>query len=52
MRPPVPAVVERRTSETMVRVEVVTGSPEEFAAFIKSEMARMGPVIKSANFSN
>ena len=33
-------------------VEVVANSPEEFAAFIKSEMARMGPVIKSANFSN
>ena len=33
-------------------VEVVTGSPEEFAAFIKSEMARMSQVIKSANFSN
>jgi tripartite-type tricarboxylate transporter receptor subunit TctC len=33
-------------------VEVVGNSQEEFAAFIKSEMARMGPVIKSASFSN
>lgn len=33
-------------------VEVVANSPEEFTAFIKSEMARMGQVIKSANFSN
>jgi tripartite-type tricarboxylate transporter receptor subunit TctC len=33
-------------------VEVVGNTPEEFAAFIKAEMARMGPVIKSAGFSN
>ena len=33
-------------------VEVVSNTPEEFAAFIKTEMARMGPVIKSASFSN
>jgi tripartite-type tricarboxylate transporter receptor subunit TctC len=33
-------------------VEVVGSTPDDFAAFIKSEMARMGPVIKSANFSN
>ena len=33
-------------------VEVVANSPEEFAAFIKSEMVRMGQVIKSASFSN
>jgi tripartite-type tricarboxylate transporter receptor subunit TctC len=33
-------------------VEVVGGTPDDFAAFIKSEMARMGPVIKSAHFSN
>ena len=33
-------------------VEVVGNTPEEFAAFIKAEMARMGPVIKSASFSN
>ena len=33
-------------------VEVVGNTPEEFAAFIKTDMARMGPVIKSASFSN
>jgi tripartite-type tricarboxylate transporter receptor subunit TctC len=33
-------------------VEVVGNSPEEFAAFISSEMARMGQVIKSASFNN
>jgi len=33
-------------------VEVVANSPEEFTAFIKSETARMGQVIRSANFSN
>jgi tripartite-type tricarboxylate transporter receptor subunit TctC len=33
-------------------VEVVGGSPEEFTAFIKSEMARMGKVFRSASFSN
>ncbi len=33
-------------------VEIVGNSPEEFAAFIKSEMTRMGQVIKSAHFNN
>ena len=33
-------------------VEIVAGSPEEFAGFIKSEMDRMSRVIKSAGFSN
>jgi tripartite-type tricarboxylate transporter receptor subunit TctC len=33
-------------------VEIVANTPEEFAAFLKSDMARMGQVIKSANFSN
>ena len=33
-------------------VEVVAGSPEEFAAFIKSDMARMSKMLKSAHFSN
>ena len=33
-------------------VEVVASSPEEFTAFMKADMARMGPVIKSANFAN
>ena len=33
-------------------VEIVGNSPEEFAAFIKSEMTRMGQVIKSASFNN
>ena len=33
-------------------VEVVGNSPDEFAGFIKSEMARMGQVIKSASFNN
>jgi tripartite-type tricarboxylate transporter receptor subunit TctC len=33
-------------------VEVVGNSPEEFAGFIKSEMTRMGQVIKSASFNN
>jgi tripartite-type tricarboxylate transporter receptor subunit TctC len=33
-------------------VEIVGNSPDEFAGFIKSEMARMGPVIKSASFNN
>ena len=33
-------------------VEVVGNTADEFAAFIKAEMARMGPVIKSASFSN
>ena len=29
-------------------VEVVAGSPDEFAAFIRAEMARMGKMIKAA----
>ena len=33
-------------------VEVVAGSPEEFASFIKSEMDRMGKVFKGASFSS
>jgi tripartite-type tricarboxylate transporter receptor subunit TctC len=33
-------------------IEIVAGSPEEFTAFIKSEMARMGEVFRSASFSN
>ena len=30
-------------------LEVVGSTPEEFAAFIKAEMAKWGPVIKAAN---
>ncbi len=33
-------------------VEIVGSTPEEFATFIKSDMAKMGKVIKSASFSN
>jgi tripartite-type tricarboxylate transporter receptor subunit TctC len=33
-------------------VEIVGSSPEEFAAFMKSEMTRMGEVMKGASFSN
>ena len=33
-------------------VEIVGGSPDEFAAFIKAEMDRMGKVIKSGSFTN
>jgi tripartite-type tricarboxylate transporter receptor subunit TctC len=33
-------------------VEVVAGSPEDFARFIKADMARMGEVIKSGSFNN
>ena len=33
-------------------VELVGNSPEEFAGFMKAEMARMSEVIKSASFSN
>lgn len=33
-------------------VEVVGNTPEEFASFIKHDMARMNEVIKSASFSN
>ncbi|MBI4195835.1 MAG: tripartite tricarboxylate transporter substrate binding protein [Betaproteobacteria bacterium] len=32
-------------------VEVVGNSPEEFAGFIKTEMARMGEVIRSGSFT-
>ena len=28
--------------------DIVAGSPEDFAAFIKSEMARMGKMIQAA----
>jgi len=33
-------------------VEIVVNAPGEFAAFIKSDMARMSNMLKSANFSN
>ena len=33
-------------------VEIVGSSPEDFARFIKSDMAKMGKVFKSASFSN
>jgi tripartite-type tricarboxylate transporter receptor subunit TctC len=33
-------------------IEIVGSTPEEFAAFIKAEMERMGPVIKAASFHN
>lgn len=33
-------------------IEIVGGSPEEFAGFIKAEMDRVGKVIKSGSFSN
>ncbi len=33
-------------------VEIVGNTPEEFAAFLKSDMARMSQVMKSAAFSN
>jgi tripartite-type tricarboxylate transporter receptor subunit TctC len=33
-------------------VEIVGGSPEDFARFIKADMTRMGEVIKSGSFSN
>ena len=33
-------------------VEPTATTPEEFAEFIRSEMARMGKLIKSAGFSN
>jgi tripartite-type tricarboxylate transporter receptor subunit TctC len=33
-------------------IEIVAGSPEEFTAFIKAEMARMGKVFRSASFSS
>ena len=33
-------------------IEIVGGSPDEFAAFIKAEMERMGAVIRSGSFNN
>ncbi len=33
-------------------VEIAGGSPEDFARFIKADMAKMGEVIKSGSFSN
>jgi len=33
-------------------VHVVANSPDEFAAFIKSDMTRMGEVIRGASFNN
>ena len=33
-------------------VEPTATTPEEFAEFIRSEMARMGKLIKSAGFSS
>ena len=33
-------------------VEIVGSTPEDFARFIKSDMAKMGDVIKSGSFSN
>jgi tripartite-type tricarboxylate transporter receptor subunit TctC len=33
-------------------VEIVGSSPEEFAQFIKTDMAKMGEVIRSGSFSN
>ena len=33
-------------------VEIVADSPEEFAAFMKADMARMSAVIRSGSFSN
>jgi len=33
-------------------VEIVGSSPEEFVQFIKTDMAKMGEVIKSGSFSN
>src|SRR5687768_556619 len=37
---------------TNAAVEIVGGSPDEFAAFIRAEMDRVGKVIKSASFTN
>jgi tripartite-type tricarboxylate transporter receptor subunit TctC len=37
---------------TAAGIEIVAGSPEEFAAFIKAEMGRMGQVFRSAAFSS
>ena len=37
---------------TNAAVEIVGGAPDEFAAFIRAEMGRMGKVIKSASFTN
>jgi tripartite-type tricarboxylate transporter receptor subunit TctC len=33
-------------------VEIVGNTPDDFARFIKSDMAKMGEVIKSGSFSN
>jgi tripartite-type tricarboxylate transporter receptor subunit TctC len=33
-------------------VEIVGGAPDDFAKFIKADMAKMGEVIKSGSFSN
>ena len=33
-------------------VEIVGGSPKDFAQFIKTDMAKMGEVIRSGSFSN
>ena len=37
---------------TAAGIEIVAGSPEDFAAFIKAEMGRMGQVFRSASFSS
>ena len=37
---------------TNAAVEIVGGTSDEFAAFIKAEMDRVGKVIKSASFTN
>ena len=37
---------------TNAGIEVVASSPEEFTDFIKSEMARMGKVFRSASFNS
>ena len=37
---------------TNAAVEIVGGTPDEFAAFIRAEMDRVGKVIKSASFTN
>jgi len=33
-------------------VEIIGGTPDEFTAFIKADMTKMGDVIKSSSFSN
>ena len=37
---------------TNAAVEIVGGTPDEFATFIRAEMDRVGKVIKSASFTN